>query len=45
LYSSNEVGIVFATAGIWFINLIIPAIVGSLLILSLRRLIRSNDES
>jgi hypothetical protein len=44
LYSSNEVGIVFATAGIWFINLIVPAIAGSLLILSLRRLIRSGDD-
>ena len=34
LYSSNGLGMTFATAGIWFINLILPAIAGSLLILS-----------
>ena len=33
LYSVNELGMTFATAGIWFINLILPAIIGSLLIL------------
>ncbi len=38
LYSTNQAGIIFATAGIWFINLIIPAIAGSLLILSIQRI-------
>lgn len=33
LYSTNVVGIIAATFGIWFINLFIPAIIGSLLIL------------
>jgi hypothetical protein len=34
LYSSNTLGIIGATFGIWFINLFIPAIAGSILILS-----------
>jgi hypothetical protein len=36
LFSSNTLGIVAASAGIWFINLIIPALVGSLLILRIK---------
>jgi uncharacterized membrane protein YbhN (UPF0104 family) len=39
LYSTNEIGMTFATAGIWFINLIIPALIGSLLILRLRKIV------
>jgi hypothetical protein len=35
-YSSNAVGILSATIGIWCINLIVPAIVGSLLLLRMR---------
>ena len=33
LYSSNTIGIIGTTFGIWFINLFVPALVGSLLIL------------
>jgi uncharacterized membrane protein YbhN (UPF0104 family) len=44
LYSSNELGITLATAGIWFINLIIPAIIGSLLILSIKKIFTNKDE-
>jgi len=33
LYSSNTIGIIGATFGIWFINLFIPAVAGSILIL------------
>ncbi len=36
LFSSNLLGMTFATAGIWLINLIIPAIIGSLLILRIK---------
>ncbi len=36
LYSANTVGIIGATFGIWFINLFIPAIAGSILILSIK---------
>ncbi len=44
LYSINELGITFATAGIWFINLILPAIIGSLLILSIRKIYANKNE-
>ncbi len=36
LLSSNTLGIASATVGIWFINLILPAILGSLLLLRVR---------
>ena len=36
IYSSNTVGIIGTTFGIWFINLFIPALLGSLLILSIK---------
>jgi hypothetical protein len=35
-YSTNAIGILSATVGIWFINLIIPAVMGSLLLLRMR---------
>jgi hypothetical protein len=35
-YSSNTIGILTATFGIWFVNLFIPALVGSLLILGIK---------
>lgn len=44
LYSSNKLGIGFTATGIWFINLIIPAIIGSLLILSIKKIYRNKDE-
>lgn len=36
LFSSNIVGIIGTTFGIWFINLFIPAIIGSLLIIGIK---------
>lgn len=36
LYTINEVGVGAATLGIWLINLVVPAIIGSLLILSIK---------
>jgi hypothetical protein len=36
LYSSNTVGIIGTTFGIWFLNLFVPALMGSLLILGTR---------
>jgi hypothetical protein len=36
LFSSNALGIGFTSVTLWFINLILPAIAGSLLLLSLR---------
>jgi Lysylphosphatidylglycerol synthase TM region len=45
LYSSNIAGIGLATAGIWLINLIIPAITGSLLILSIKKIYGNNEKA
>ena len=39
LYSSNLLGMTLATAAIWFVNLILPAIIGSLLILRRRKIL------
>ncbi|HEY9364376.1 MAG TPA: lysylphosphatidylglycerol synthase domain-containing protein [Chitinophagaceae bacterium] len=36
LFSSNFLGISFTTATIWFINLVVPSIIGSLLIVSIK---------
>ena len=44
LYSTNELGITLTTAGIWFINLIVPAIIGSLLILSIKKIFGNKEE-
>lgn len=41
LFSANELGMNLATASIWCINLIIPAIIGSLLILSIKKIFRN----
>ena len=43
LFSTNVLGIGLATACIWFINLIVPAIAGSLLILSIKRIFRNKN--
>jgi uncharacterized membrane protein YbhN (UPF0104 family) len=43
LHSANALGISLATASIWFINLILPAIVGSLLILSIKKIFTNKN--
>ena len=42
-YSSNTIGILTATFGIWFVNLFIPALIGSLLILGIK-IRKKNDQ-
>jgi Lysylphosphatidylglycerol synthase TM region len=44
LFSSNDLGISLASVSIWFINLIIPALTGSLLILSIKKIFTHKDE-
>lgn len=44
LFSSNKAGIIFTTTGIWFINLIIPAIIGSVLIFSIKKIYKNTHE-
>lgn len=43
LFTLNKLGILWATATIWFINLVIPAIIGSLLILNVK-IFKSKNE-
>jgi len=43
LYTANNLGVGFATAGIWFINLILPAIIGSLLILGIKKMVADKE--
>ncbi len=43
LYTANSLGVGFTTAAIWLINLIVPAVVGSVLILGLRKLVKEED--
>lgn len=45
LFSGNHLGISLTAISIWFINLIIPAVVGSLLILGIRKIFKSKDDS
>lgn len=42
-FTSNELGVSAAALGIWLINLVIPAIIGSLLILSIK-IVRDKNE-
>lgn len=44
IYTTNNLGVGFATAGIWLINLILPAIIGSLLILGMKKIFIKKDE-
>jgi hypothetical protein len=43
LYSSNELGVGAATLGIWLINLVLPAIIGSILMLRLKIVKETNE--
>lgn len=45
LFSNNHLGISLASVSIWFINLIIPALTGSLLILSIKKIFINKDET
>ncbi|RYF96268.1 MAG: hypothetical protein EOO00_03135 [Chitinophagaceae bacterium] len=43
LFSGNNLGIGLTAASIWFINLIIPALAGSLLILSIKKMLANPE--
>jgi hypothetical protein len=45
LFTVNTLGISFVTTTIWFVNLVIPAAVGSLLILGLKTFRKENENS
>ena len=44
LFSDNSIGIGLVSVSIWFINLIIPALAGSLLILSIKKIFKNKNE-
>jgi uncharacterized membrane protein YbhN (UPF0104 family) len=44
LFSNNEAGILLATSTIWLVNLILPAVVGALLLLGIRKLYAGRHE-
>jgi Lysylphosphatidylglycerol synthase TM region len=45
LFSGNNLGISLVAVSIWFINLIIPALAGSLLILSIKKIFKGKNEA
>ena len=45
LFSTNNLGIGFASTTIWFINLVVPAVIGSLLILSIKIFMKRNERN
>lgn len=45
IFSTNDLGIALTAVTIWFINLIIPALAGSLLILSIKRIFKNKNGS
>jgi hypothetical protein len=45
LFSTNSLGISITTATIWIINLVLPAIAGSLLILSVKIFKNRNERN
>ena len=45
LFSTNSLGITVATASIWLINLVVPAVAGSLLIVSVKIFKNKNERT
>lgn len=43
LFTTNSLGVLLATVSIWFVNLIVPALAGSVLILSVKVFKRKNE--
>jgi hypothetical protein len=43
LFTANSLGVLLATVSIWFVNLIVPALAGSVLILSVKVFKRKNE--
>jgi hypothetical protein len=43
LFTANSLGVLLATVSIWFVNLIVPALAGSVLILSIKVFKRKNE--
>jgi len=44
IFSSNSLGISLTTLSVWFINLVFPAVVGSLIILGMKNIFKTKNE-
>lgn len=44
IFSANHLGVSLTTLSIWLINLVIPAVTGSLLILGIRKILKNKNE-
>ncbi|MCF3110349.1 lysylphosphatidylglycerol synthase domain-containing protein [Niabella sp. CC-SYL272] len=45
LFNANQLGISLTSASIWLINLVIPALIGSVLVLGIKRIFKSKNEN
>lgn len=45
LFSTNQLGISLTSVGIWLINMIIPALIGSILVLGIKKIFKSKNEN
>ncbi len=45
LFNANQLGISLTSASIWLINLVIPALIGSVLVLGIKKIFKSKHES
>lgn len=45
LFSSNQLGISLTSVGIWLINLVLPALIGSVLVLGIKKIFKSKNEN
>ena len=45
LFSNNQLGISLTSIGIWLINMIIPALIGSVLVLGIKKIFKSKNEN
>ncbi|MBO9620227.1 MAG: flippase-like domain-containing protein [Niabella sp.] len=45
LFSSNQLGISLTSVSIWLINVIIPALIGSVLVLGIKKIFKSKNEN
>lgn len=45
LFTANHLGVSLTSLSIWLINLVIPALIGSLLILGIKNIFKNKHES
>ncbi|ANH83500.1 hypothetical protein A8C56_23235 [Niabella ginsenosidivorans] len=45
LFSNNQLGISLTSVGIWLINMILPALIGSVMVLGIKKIFKSKNEN